>query len=220
MALSLVSGSNLAAFAQNGGNPSITWPTLAQDDVAYVVAARRGTPSMNTSGYSEIASVTSGSFTVKVFRKVQGASPDATAVGQGDGDTNHGMEIVGFVMRGADTTTPEDATPTTSSGSSTDPDGPAITTVTDGAWVISFAASEVHDLAVTAPTGYSNSVNGSASDTNSASAAGATKTIATAGAENPGAWTNWLTGTWGAITVAVRPYVAPVVNVPLYFGTT
>lgn len=219
MAITLVASSNLAQFAQNGANATITWPTLAQDDVAFVGVARRGTPALTTTGYTEIASATSGSLTFKVFRKVQGASPDANVVATGDGDANHAMEAVGLVLRGVDTTTPEDATPTTGTGTSTDPDGPSITTATDGAWVLSFAASEVHDLAVTLPSGYSNQASGSATDTNPASAGVATKEVATAGAENPGAWTNWLSGTWAGITVAVRPLVTATGN-PLYFGTT
>lgn len=205
MAISLVSGGNLAQFAQNGADATIIWPTLQEGDVTYVLVARRSTPALTTTGYTEIASINSSSITAKLFRKVQGASPDANVVATGSGNTSHGMEVIGFALRGVDTTTPEDATPTTNNNNGTDPNGPSITTVTPNAWVISFAASEVHDLSVTTPSGYSNSVNGSASDTNSASAAGATKEVATPGAEDPGAWTNWLTGFWCGITAAVRP---------------
>lgn len=210
MAISIVAASNLADGQINGADPTITWPTLAENDVTYVACSVRFAPSMNTSGYTQVGTVThgSGTMTLRVFRKVQGVTPDTTAQFEGGGSANDGAVIVGVALRGVDTTTPEDATSTTNSGASTNPDPASITTVTDGAWVLAFAGMRLVDASVTVPSGYTNHATTTANDTNPQTAAVATILKSTAGAENPPNWTNWSTGDWCAVTVAVRPAAA------------
>lgn len=207
MPISLVSGGNLSGSAISGNNVTITLPTLQQNDVVYVVAGRVGGPTMSTAGYTQIGTVTSTTHVVRVFRKVMGATPDTTAVVAGSGNTLHAMAVSLFCLRGVDFNTPEDATPTTASGSSTNPNPPSITTVTNNAWVLAAASSAVLDTSVTAPTNYINLTNAGATDDNPSSSAMSSRLIATAGAEDPATYTSWSTGTWGAITVAVRPAI-------------
>lgn len=207
MPISLVSGGNLSGAAANGNNVTITLPTLLENDVVYVVAGRVGGPTMSTAGYTQIATVTSSTHVVRVFRKVMGATPDTTAVVAGSGNTANAMAVSLFCLRGVDFNTPEDATATTASGSSTNPNPPSITTVTNNAWVLAAASSRVDDGSVTAPTNYLSLTNASVSDTDPASSAMSYRLIATAGAEDPAAYSGWLTGTWGAVTVAVRPAI-------------
>jgi hypothetical protein len=71
--------------------------------------------------------------------------------------------------------------------------------------VIPVAGSKVSDAAITAPSGYSNHYTINQTDSASITVAGATLEKTTAGAENPASWTNWATGNWYAITIAVRP---------------
>lgn len=149
---------------------------------------------------------------VVTHRKVQTSSVDTsvavdTGAAAGSGDAS---AAVAFALIGVDRTVPEDATTTTAVGSSTNPNPPAITTVTAGAWVLVFASSLVSDASVTAPTNYVNQIDRNAADTASVTVGGATREIATPAAEDPGTWTTWSTGGWRAVTVAVRPARGPL----------
>lgn len=203
MAISLVG--NIGGGAINGGNGSSSLPAgTAQNDVCFVVIGGVSY-TIATAGYTQIATVTSGTHVVRVYRKIQGATPDTTFAFTGSGNTADAVSYIGYVLRGVNTTTPEDATPTTASGNSTNPDCPSITTVTDNAWVLAMASNQANDASITGPTGYSNFQQVSYNDTNASSTGAATLLKTTAGAENPPSFTGWNTGTWGAITVAVRP---------------
>lgn len=118
----------------------------------------------------------------------------------------------GFQMRfdGVDTTTPMDATPVTavSYGDSGIPDPPAITTVTNDAWVVTCVGSTDAEItAWGAPTNYTLI----ASDPAAFEIACAYREITTAGAEDPGTWNNTASGTVADqiyITFALRPATA------------
>ncbi len=215
MAISLV-GSPVENSAINGADVTLILPVgMVQNDVCYVFVAADHVTDVGTSssGWTALRSpdLAVGTGTIsQVFRKVIGLVPDVSIVLTNNGDADDAMAAVGYALRGVDTTTPEDATPTTAtSTSSAAPNSPAITTVTDGAWVISFGCTDgVAETSVTAPSGYSNQVDIAASDINQITVAGATKTITSAGVENPAVWTTWTVnaGTDAAgWSVAVRP---------------
>lgn len=128
-------------------------------------------------------------------------------------------------LRNVDTVTPFDTTTTTAapSVSSSTPDPPSITTVTDGAWVLGFIAHEADDT-YTPPTGYTLAwEDSSTGDTPSEHTSGAVayKEVATAGAEDPGAFTGSTNDGWVAATVAVRPgaVAASSSGFAAWFGT-
>jgi hypothetical protein len=133
-----------------------------------------------------------------------GATPDTSATVTGSGNANHGTAAIAFVFRGVCPATPEDATATTTTGSSTNPDPPSINTVTDIAAVIAGANSAANDTSITAPSGYGNQFDIVGDDTNDVTAGLSWKTVATAGAENPASWTNWSTGAWRSFSIALR----------------
>ena len=188
----------------------LTAISLLENDVV-VIAASGGTvaPAMTTAGYTQTG-VNAG----LLAWKRMSASPDSSALiditGTGGAVASAAVAIA---FRGVDTTTAMDATITSATGSSTNPDSPSITTVTDGAAVISAMASLVSDASVTAPSGYGDQVDINSSDTLSATAGMAWLTKASAGAENPASWTNVSTGAWVAFTVALRPVAAPPAGV-------
>lgn len=215
MAITLVGTASASTI--NDTNVTVTLPVgTTTDDVVYA-AFCFGDPTdrdvgIVTSGYTELADLFANDnrdINFAVYRKVMGGTPDTTV--EFDTPTATGnIAAAGavVVLRGVDTTTPEDATTTTATGidgSQVDP--PSITTATNGAWVI--AAAGWTNLAVpTAPSGYSNLIEDSGDDAQDANIMMATKEIATAGAENPGVFGNTVgagTDAWCAVTIAVKP---------------
>lgn len=214
MAISLVGSGEAADGLNSSYTRTVTLPGgVAQDDVVYVLGVQRNLSDLNlvedSGTYTELADVfgsDSNSINAAVYRKVQGATPDSTVtVRENTSSITGWMSVVALVLRGVDTTTPEDATTTTASGGNTGrADPPSITTVTANAWVLAFGASS-QQLAdpTTAPTGYGNVVG-----IGHPGIIVSTKEIATAGAENPGIYTDFTTSglqSWAAATVAVRP---------------
>ena len=210
MAISLVGSAS--ADAPSGGNPTILLPIATQQDDYVFVFGGHGTSGANagvsTSGYTEETTTSNTNQQVSFSYKKMGASPDATVTCIGDANADHAVAYVAYVLRGVDTSTPIDATTTTATGASGAPNSPSITTVTNNAAVISFGLSAVDDSITTAPTGYGSKVSTAQSDIVSCTAVGAIKSLATAGAENPAAWTSFDSGEWTAYTVAIRPLVA------------
>lgn len=214
MAISFVNSSNANAGA--GVSLTINTPaSIAQNDVlyAYIIRGATGTQATSSSGWTRLVDLDGTTYNLAVLRKVIGASPDTSLVMTDTGAAKAGAIIA---LRGVDTGTPEDATTTTASNAgSTNPDCPSITTVTNNAWVLALAGSGVNDAAVTNPTGYSNQSGVARAF---ATIWGSTKEVATAGAENPSAYTNWATGEWITASVAVRPAMLTARSFGYIFG--
>lgn len=213
MAITVVGTASNSAI--NDTDVTVTLPSMSQDDVVYVLgsggdSASSHSPTINTSGYTTLASFNGSQHESICGRKVQGATPDTTV--QIDSATLvslNGTAACAIVLRGVDTTTPEDATTTTATGTGA-PNNAAITTVTDGAEVLAFAAggyNSTSDSSVTAPSGYSNLAGTGANDNRCGNAFVASKNVTTAGSEDPAGWTDWtnVDNGWDAYTVAVRP---------------
>jgi hypothetical protein len=206
VAISVISGGSLSNAVVNGGAVTLTFPSgVQQGDVVYVCSGIDGTPTVATSGYTAIANVTSTAQQVWVWRKIMGVTPDTSVTINGTGQPQDAHAVVALILRDVELSQPEDATPTTATGSSTNPNNPAITTTFNKAWVLAFASSRVNDATITAPSGYINQTSANISDTNPSTTAVATNEVTIAGVEDPPSWTDWATGNWGAITVAVRP---------------
>lgn len=218
MAISLVGTATNAT--SNGGDLTVTLPVgTTTDDVVYAGYGMGGAADANlssvTAGYTELADLFSDDSRdaqLGVYRKVQGGTPDTTWVAAGDGSASSGLAGGVIVLRGVDTSTPEDAATTTATGANSgEPDPPSITTVTANAWVLAFGETGQDNAFSAGPSGYSNFISDAQLETNHACFGAATKLVASAGAENPGAFTHPDDNTsdaWCAVTVAVRPLVA------------
>lgn len=117
-----------------------------------------------------------------------------------------------IAFRGVDPTTPLDATPpTVTTGGSGRPNSPAITTVTDTAWVISLGFLDDDNVAstVTAPTNYTF-LAASQGSSGGATVSAAYRVKTPAGAEDPGAFAAGGDDEWVAATLALRPVVTPI----------
>lgn len=222
MAITLRGSSTNAGI--NGGNVSVTLPgSIAQNDATYVAFTTSNAANQNlsmvTSGYAELADLFSDdNFDVNfgTFRKVQGPTPDSTAQVTGGGNASDTVAVLQYTLAGVDTAMPEDATAATATGINTGtPNPPSIITATDGAWVLVFAGNPQGDVATAAaPSGYGNLLSvPTDADSRWTHVMGATKLVATAGAENPGAFGGFGTNTnqsWAAATVAVRPAITAI----------
>src|SRR6185436_20120948 len=199
--------------ASNGGNVTLTFNVAPQPGDVVIVVGGHGPAGGNTigpstAGYTALhTDTTNTNCRGGVWRKVMGTTPDTTVVCQGAGNAADGVAYVSFVFRGVDNGTPEDATTTVTTNNATGfvPDSPSITTVTDGAVVLSLALTGINDATPGTVSGYSTPVSGNNNDTNPVTTAGCFITKATAGAENPAAYSTWTSSLGFAATVALRP---------------
>ncbi|MGE0853869.1 MAG: hypothetical protein AB7O44_30375 [Hyphomicrobiaceae bacterium] len=208
MAISRV-GDTSGYFA-NGVAISQALPTgMAQGDIVYAITGRNNNTALTitSSGWTQVAAVGSAGNNgrLEVWRKVMGSSPDTTI---DFSDTVQPRTCITIALRVVDTTTPEDATPTTAiiTGAASFPNSPSITTATNGALVIAAFTNPANDAVFTNPTGYTDQVAIAGANRTSGLSI---KTVATAGAEDPGAWAGIQKASCN-VTIAVRPSSARV----------
>ena len=169
------------------------------------------------SGFSDIQSVlTSSNYPIiGISYKECGASePSSYTFTLSDlNSTIDGAQVALIRVTGADSVNFLDVTPpSTAIQTTTDPNSPSITTVTDGAFVLSlFSYNDGRFLAAedsNGPSGYTVGYARSLIISSTGSVQGlAYKEVATAGAEDPGAWTGVMTGArpCRVATIAIRP---------------
>lgn len=189
--------------------------TPATDDIVIIALASDGDLSADgpsTADYVVIDAPVSAVPGVWFGYKIMGGTPDTQVVVQ-QRATNIQAGIL-QVWRGVDTTTPIDATRTTTAGASGMPNPPSYNPVTNGVLILAVGMLDDDDTAgtVTAPANYTNLV---AADTGQAStAAGATAMIASrelvtvSGAEDPAAFGGSGSDAWTSYTVGLRPAAA------------
>lgn len=212
MAISVIA--TLEGSAINGGDVTLDLSAtgVAEGDVVVVFgglpSSTLATADIETADYVEgtpFGSTSAPAIALTYGYKIMGATPDTEVVCNGGGSGTAGVAYGGYVLRGVDLTNVYDASPVTATGASGSPDGPEITTVTDGALVVVFGGVRSNDSTATEPTGYSNKFEINANDDNDISVGGATLLKATAGAENPDAFGSFGNSRWGAVTLAFRP---------------
>ena len=222
MAISII-GTPQVGNTNNGGTVTLTFSTRpSEGDYTVAVigspAALGAIGTISTTGY---AAVTGGTHTgaaaanpsLAIFWKKQGSTTDTTVAGTSGNDSDTDSSMIAFVLRGVDPTTFSDATPTTAGETtSTNPDPASITVGTTGACVIVAACMTVlKDTAITAPSGYIG-YSQVGDDTYDHTLAAAYK-LNCSGTEAPASWTDWGSGLWYAITIAVKPQTSFNVNV-------
>ena len=193
--------------ALSGGNVTVTLPVgTAEGDVVYANAVVTNGLDVGdidmvptSSGWTELADLYRNDVNAcnqGVYRKVMGSTPDTTFEFPGTGNANDGAAVTLIVLRGVDTTTPEDTAVTTAGGiSSGQPNNPAITTVTAHAWVLALGASSEFVNVALPPANYINLRDTRASDINAANSMLATREITVPGAEDPAVWSDIVGGT-------------------------
>lgn len=202
-------------FNPAGGDAVISdssfWSLLAQNDIVIIVGGHPEetvAAGVSTSGYTELLDTSEGTpngVRLSANWKRMGASPDTTATGTGSGNALHGTCYIAYAFRGVDTTTAIDATITSASAGTGDPNSPSITTVTNGAVVVSAWINRSSGVsAVTGPSGYSDPQWYSATGNVRPTVGLAWKAVV-AGTENPGPWDVDNEDDWIAVSIALRP---------------
>lgn len=234
MAISFVGshvGTHAAISAQsvafsNLRNESNQQPTLQADDIVLVAVNCASTvdrteaqllPSGYTAAHTDLYQNDSNDTNLLVSYKVMGASPDSSVSIPASNATTAGVAYAIYVFRGVDTSTPLDVTPVTAGAINTGiANAGAISPSSDGAWIVAVAAAAVAaGAAFTNPSGMSATTNHFRSatittTTNDANIGVALKTDWASGSFDPAAFggsTSTNTGSWAAVTIALRPFV-------------
>lgn len=227
MAITYVQSMTPTLVAKGTGEENVSLPVSQENDVWVVIAGRDDstfeTTAATTAGWTvEYNSTGAGSVRDHVLIKRMGATPDTTVpidkTNTGEGETS----VIGQCFRGVDTVTLNDvASATTTTAISATPDSGSLTTVTDGAMVISLFIQDDNGGSTTLtsiPSGYADPDYEfySPSGTGVTVTVGmAHKIVSTAGVEDPGAWTLSGSETWDAFTIALRPDSGVIIEVPL-----
>lgn len=218
MAITIVGTAPVTSFGNNGNDATanLSGLSLQENDVVIVTAAAPrvtgNTPAVVTAGYTECVTPHLGSAanrpSIGVWWKRMGATPDGDVQVSGDGSSQTDTTVIAIGLRGVlESGDILDQTSTTAGETnSTNPDPASIVTQTVNAWVLVFANMAVTtDTAIDPPSGYGNQAVVAGSDTVDHTHAMATREVASPTTENPASWTNWNTGYWYAITVAIKP---------------
>lgn len=182
--------------------------TPAEDDIVVIVLASDGNGQgvLTEAGYTLDVeeNVTPG---FAVGHKVMGSTPDTVV--ELTGLANRAVTVLIQVWSGVDPSTPLDVAAVSASGSSGDPNPGSVTPVTDGCLIIACGGLDDDEASVSAaPSGYSNLLSANTSGESAgqgATAMMASKELATATAEDPGAFTTSGDDEWRAATLALKP---------------
>lgn len=208
-------------------------PTLAQGDIVYIAVENSHTAQIANgnlvpAGYTSLHTADHRNDTYdsnfQVSYKVMGATPDTSVAIPASASTASGVAYAVYVFRGVNTTTPNSATPVVTGATNTGvANAAAITPAAGdtGAWIVVFGGAAVAAGAVfTNPAGMSTTTNHFrsatiTSTTNDANIGGAIFTGWTSGAYDPAAFggsTTTNTGSWSAVTLALKPIPDPVTH--------
>lgn len=170
-------------------------------------------PAPTTSGYTLIAELYANDdrdANFSVYVKRAGGTPDTSLIVSSRASSSYGSVAAAYVVSGASGALWP--VPTTATGTNAAlPNSPSITTKFNNSWVFTFGlgTGDTTPADFTAPSGYGNSVVvKQAGSSSGAILVAASKLIATADAEDPGAWTGGESTTsdsWAAVTVALAP---------------
>ncbi len=180
----------------------------------------------NTTGYIEITDLFADDdddTNLAVWYKFMGATPDTSVVVEGTtGGTDSSLAVVVMVFRGVDTGTPFDVTSTTATGiNDFSPNPPSIDHLNpSGVWTV-IAGASGHLLTgngtYTFPTGYTtNAIDRGQDDTNDVTVGMGYRSSGVSDPEDPNVMTHSgttaITNSWAAVTMVLRPAVAPTVT--------
>ena len=145
-----------------------------------------------------------------IYGLVCGASPPTAVRVRGSSSSSYDAPYVCQAWRGVDARVFDARSGNDyTTGSSTTPNPPSVTTVTDDALVIAFAMQDDDDNTVSVwPTGYTNQTEkgtGNGGTGSQATIAMSSKIVTTAGAENPTAFTFSGSDSWITCSIALMP---------------
>jgi hypothetical protein len=221
MAITLV-GTN-SGSAGNGNDVTVNIPAnTIQDDIVLVMGGHgntAGDAGVNSGGYTEVIDRDRGACQLSVSWRRMPSSVPSSVDCKGSGDAADAAAYVIMVFRGVDTSTAIDVTSTSDESTGNTPNSPLITTVTDGAAVISCFIQASNETSLNEPSGYVNKIQETRTEASPVTVAAAWDAISFAGGENPGPWTGLPSAAWVAATIALRPAIAGVVEDSVFSAT-
>ena len=205
-------GTPTTGSAIDAGDITLSMPAgLSENDVVYVgyaLSQTAGSGGTSSAGWTQLSTNNDNTVRTQIFRKVIGASPDASIVLTGNTGGTRSSSAIAIAFSGVDTSTPEDGVALVkATGASTNPDPGSATPNTTGAVAVIYAAINLIDTTGTgAPAGYSNFSQVSSNDNTDTTSYLAWKGSLTASTpEDPGAFTGVSSGNWAAWTIIVKP---------------
>ncbi|KKT07660.1 MAG: Fibronectin type III domain protein [Candidatus Nomurabacteria bacterium GW2011_GWB1_43_20] len=209
-------GANKQGSGTNGSDITLTFDTGGgapqTGDVVILYGGRGNTSDAQafgpiTSGYTPIATINSTGPKFGVWYKVMGVTPDTTVQGEGGASTAHGVAYGAYVIDGTtiDPAIFDQVAVSTGQLSSWVPNGPAIVTQTDGAFVVTHAANSVIDTSRGTVSGYTLFTAAAGNDSNDINIQTAYVVAGAPGTYDPPAWSAWTAGIGGAVTIAFKP---------------
>ena len=198
-------------FGAGSGSADVDLPTGLQEGDVLIAAivCDQGLGSDFTQanpGWIEILDAGGSGPGHEVAVKQMSSTPDSTASLTRNSGKVHAYLFQAF--RGADNSVALDNGSNAANGSSGMPNPPSHTPLTDGALIVAIGlVDDIDASTASAMTGYSNFLHqgGEASPGASCGVMIASKTLATAAAENPGAFAGSDSETWRAVTFSLRP---------------
>jgi hypothetical protein len=172
---------------------------MQEGDLCFVIVGSDTTQPNLPSGWSDASAITYGNGFQRTIYKVMGATPDTTV--SLTGLSASGASAVAIAFRNA-----EYSTITTATAASGMPNPPSVTTTINNSVVLIVGAVDDDSFSDTAaPSGYSNLIEQEAVGDTGMTVMAAAKTVATAGAEDPGAFTGSGTDDWYAASIILVP---------------
>ncbi len=196
MTITVVNSGVAKAAAAYSSPLTVSFGATQSGDVVYLV----GRELASATGYTDIAGTNAW---CKVLRKVLG-SGETSASAQATSD-NAGVVVAYYVLRGVDTTTPEDGVSPVQNSTIGNPS--AITPATNNSAVLAVSTLEGLDTASAAPSGYTNLQSDQQAGSMFENSMCAAIKIGTTGgvSEDPGAFSSFSNGTSGvSFTIAIR----------------
>lgn len=205
---------SIIGSAINGGNITLTISATARVINNYIgVAVTQGTSKTSTltcttSGGTTftqiVTTVNSSNARFGYFRRLIASTGETTISLTGTGGSTDSMVATALIFSGVSTSTPEDATATSTTGSGTTPDSPSITPGTGLNSIISAFGAQISDATVTAPTSFVNQINTNASDTWASTGGQAWITYNSTAVFNPTSWSNLTSASWVSASIILR----------------
>jgi hypothetical protein len=208
MAISFIGAA--VASTGNGNSPTITLPALATGDciiTAYSVTRAITMVAASSGGVAHTAVssiVTNGSLRLQVFQRYAASTGETTVKCSGTANVQDTTTAVAMVFRGTRTTSPVN-TYTSTTGTSSRPDGPDIDVYDSGEVLISCVGSLANTTVVTAPTSFLNLASTGATDTNSCTTAMSWVASTNKGTNTITAYSSFTSAAWAGVTVALMP---------------
>lgn len=205
-----IASSNTLAMGASATENVTLCGTPAENDVYVVALARDSTSAIGTAaisaGWSRIYNYGAETIPVSVvFLKRMTSSPDSTIPIEGDTSFSGSTAVAMIQVKGVDTSTAQDAALTSASGSSGMPNPPSHTTVTANALRIVTGHIDDDNTSGWSLSGWTVLTKGVGTGGRDATVALGYKLAATAGAENPSAFSGSADDEWAATHFSLRP---------------